>query len=78
MIHKNRSGQGSLVGSATVTGEFNGDFNEPDLSEVTDGSGTAVFISDSTKKGRTMFEFCLTNVEHESLTFQPGDDCTPY
>jgi hypothetical protein len=66
--------QGNPAGSATVTGEFIGNAADPSESEVTNGSGTAVLNSDNTKKGKVKFTFCVTNVEHASLSYEPGDN----
>jgi hypothetical protein len=66
--------QGDPAGSATVTGEFTGSAADPSESELTNGSGMAVLNSDSTKKGKVKFTFCVTNVTHASLTYQSGDN----
>ena len=66
--------QGNPVGSATVTGEFTGSAADPSESEVTNGSGLAVLNSESTKKGKVNFTFCVINVTHASLTYLPGDN----
>jgi hypothetical protein len=57
-----------------VTGEFTGDAADPSESGVTNPSGTAVLNSDDSKKGRVKFTFCVTGVEHATLTYQPGDN----
>jgi hypothetical protein len=65
--------QGNLLDNATVSGEFDGSAAAP---SVTNGSGMAVLNSETTKKGKVNFEFCVTTVTHASLTYQPGDnDC---
>ena len=66
--------QGNPAGSATVTGVFTGNATGPSGSELTNGSGVAVFNSDSTKKGKVKFEFCVTGVTHTTLNYEPGDN----
>jgi len=70
--------QGNQVANATVTGDFRGDFNEPGLSQDTDGSGAALFTGSDTKKGRTTFEFCVTGVTHDTLDPLLDEVCAPY
>jgi monoamine oxidase len=67
--------QGNPVGSATVTGTFTGDAADPsETAGITNGSGTAVLNSDDSKKGRVKFTFCVTDVEHATLTYQSVDN----
>ena len=68
-----RDDLGGLVQGATVTGEFSGDITSPDLSEVTDASGTAVFDDpDQTVKGKFSLTFCVTGVTHPTLSDYSG------
>ncbi|MCG8408391.1 MAG: hypothetical protein MI923_24585 [Phycisphaerales bacterium] len=63
---------GNPVANATVTGSFTGSFNET-RSATTNSNGIAVL---KTKKRRwyPSFTFCVDNVTHGTLTYEPGDN----
>ncbi len=71
--HYGRKGN-NPVESATVTGLFTGDATGPGGSQDTNASGTVVFNSNNSKKGRVKFTFCVTDVELESLDYVPGNN----
>ena len=77
--------QGSLVGSATVSatvsGAFIGDDNDMVSGDTAAGSGSVLFVSGDTKKGRIQFTFCVDNVEHALLEYDSNsnvNDCVSY
>lgn len=61
---------GSPVANATVTGTFSGSFNES-KSAVTNASGVASIQTTAKLKGTLIVNFCVTNVTHASLTYNP-------
>ncbi len=63
--------QGNAVGSATVTGTFSGDFSET-ASGDTAGDGTVTLVTSGTKKGGVSFTFCVDDVSHGTLTYDPA------
>jgi monoamine oxidase len=67
-------GEGNPVSDANVTGDFIGNAASSDISDATNGSGTVVLNSTTTKKGKVNFEFCVTNVSHATLNYSPGDN----
>jgi hypothetical protein len=68
---------GGLVENATVYGEFSGDITDVDLSGITGSDGSTVIDSGETIKGKVSnLTFCVTSIEHASLTDSTGpDDC---
>jgi len=64
---------GQPVDGAGVTGAFTGDFNET-VAGTTGGSGTVTLVTTGTKKGSVTFTFCVTNVTHSTLTYDPGSN----
>ena len=67
-------GQGNPVSGATVTGNFIVNETSSEVSEATNDSGNAVLDSTTTKKGKVKFEFCVTNVSHATLNYNPGNN----
>ncbi len=70
---------GSPVANATVSGTFSGDISGS-ASGVTDGSGVAT-LSIKKKVTVTTFTFCVDNVTHASLTYDPNanvETCDTY
>ena len=65
--------QGNAVGNAMVTGTFSGDFNEI-ITATTASYGTATFITSNSKKGGISFEFCVDNITHNTLTYDPNSN----
>ncbi|MDH3292762.1 MAG: multicopper oxidase domain-containing protein [Acidimicrobiia bacterium] len=64
---------GAPVAGATVTGDFLGTFNEPDVSGgPTDASGTTVLQTAGTAKGGITVTFCVTGITHPDLTDWAG------
>lgn len=63
---------GKPVVGATVTGTFDGDFNETS-SGVTDNNGVAV-IRTSEQIKKPLYEFCVNSVDKESLEYNSEDD----
>jgi hypothetical protein len=63
---------GDPVGGADVTGTFTGDFNEQ-LTETTNGSGVAV-ITTTTQVKKPSYAFCVDDVTHATLTYDPNDN----
>ena len=67
---------GGLVAGATVTGDFTGTFNEPDVSgPPTDATGTTVIDTAGSKKGSVSLTFCVTSITHPTLTDWMGNVC---
>lgn len=56
------------VSGATVSGTFNGTFNESS-SEVTDMNGQVELVTSSTAKGGVTVNFCVDEVTHPSITY---------
>ena len=65
--------QGNPVDGAQVDGTFTGDFNES-ASGTTDASGTVDLVTTATLKGSIVFDFCVDDVQHASLTYASGDN----
>ncbi len=67
--------------NATVTGQFTGNYNET-CSAVTNSSGVAVIDTATAIKLKTIhFTFCVTNVTHATLTYDPNanvETCDSY
>ncbi|MBN1186266.1 MAG: T9SS type A sorting domain-containing protein [Bacteroidales bacterium] len=61
---------GTAVSNATVTGTFSGDYNEIH-SGVTGIDGTVTLETNSTKKGVISFDFCVDDITHATLTYDP-------
>jgi hypothetical protein len=71
--------EGSPVEGATVTGTFSGDVSGT-VSGVTDASGE-VLLSITIKATVTTFTFCVDNVTHASLEYNPAanvETCDTY
>ena len=72
---------GDPVANATVTGQFTGNYNET-RSGVTNSSGVAVIDTATAIKLKTIhFTFCVTNVTHATLTYDPNanvETCKSY
>ena len=62
---------GSPVASANVVGTFSGTFSETH-SGFTAGDGTVTLVTNATKKGGVSFTFCVDDVTHGTLTYNPG------
>jgi hypothetical protein len=62
-----------LVSSASVMGTFTGDYSEVTLNG-TNSSGVSVHETVATKKGSVAFTFCVDDVSHGSLTYDPASD----
>ena len=63
---------GEPVSGAEVAGTFTGDYSEQ-LTEMTNSNGVAV-ITTSTQVKKPLYIFCVDNVTHESLTYNPNDN----
>jgi beta-glucanase (GH16 family) len=61
------------VGSANVTGTFTGDYAETHMS-TTAGGGTAALVTNATKKGNVSFTFCVDDVTHATLAYEPASN----
>ena len=68
LIHDNL---GNPTAGATVTGTFSGTFNETG-SGVTGSDGTVNFQTTSTTKGSVVIDFCVDDVTHSSLIYDPA------
>jgi sialate O-acetylesterase len=64
---------GEAVPLASVTGNFTGDYNEVSLN-ATNSSGISVHETVATNKGSIAFTFCVDDVSHSSLTYDPAAD----
>ena len=62
---------GEPVPGADVTGTFSGDINEGPLPQMTDDDGQAVIETTGTAKGGVSIMFCVDNVTHATLTYDP-------
>jgi hypothetical protein len=62
---------GAPVPDAVVTGTFTGDLSGSDTL-VTDASGVAVFLTVDSKKGGVAIEFCVDDVVHAILPYDPA------
>ena len=61
---------GAPVANADVTGRFTGSYNQ--LATIrTDSAGRAIFLTSDTRKGSVSFTFCVENVIHPTLTYDP-------
>lgn len=65
--------QGNPVDAAQVDGTFTGDFNET-VSGVTDASGSVDLVTSGMVKGSVVFNFCVDDVQHATLSYSPGDN----
>ncbi|UCF00242.1 MAG: family 43 glycosylhydrolase [Planctomycetota bacterium] len=63
---------GDRVVGAEVTGTFTGDFNET-LTETTDDSGVVV-LTTTTGFKQPSYTFCVDNVSHATLSYDPNDN----
>lgn len=63
---------GEPVSGAEVAGTFTGSYSEQ-FTEITDSNGVAV-ITTSTQVKKPLYTFCVDNVTHESLTYNPNDN----
>ena len=61
------------VGSANVTGTFTGDYAETHMS-TTAGGGTAALVTNATKKGNVSLTFCVDDVTHATLAYEPASN----
>jgi len=59
------------TGGATVTGTFSGTFTET-VSGTTDASGQVVLITSGLAQGGVTVNFCVDNVTHPSLAYDPS------
>jgi hypothetical protein len=64
---------GNPVDGAAVMGTFTGDFNES-ASGVTGAGGTVTLVTTGSKKGSLNFTFCVDDVTHGSLSYDPGSN----
>ena len=64
---------GGAVGSANVTGTFSGTFSETQMG-VTAGDGTVTLQTTATAKGGVSVTFCVDDVTHATLTYDPGSN----
>ncbi len=64
---------GSPVAGANVIGTFTGDYAET-VSAVTGGDGVATILTTSTVSGKPHFEFCVDDVTHAELLYEPADN----
>lgn len=62
---------GAPVANATVTGIFTGSYNET-RSGITDGNGEVQIQTADTASGKISFTFCVDDVTHASLVYDPG------
>lgn len=62
---------GNPVGSANVTGTFTGDYSETQMG-ATAASGDVTLVTMATRKGNVSFEFCVVDVTHATLTYDPA------
>jgi beta-glucanase (GH16 family) len=62
--------QGSPVGSATVSGTFTGSFAESAMG-VTAANGAVTLTTVGTRKGGVSFTFCVDDVSHGTLVYDP-------
>lgn len=65
-----RDDLGDPVSGATVTGTFSGDFNET-TAGTTGTDGTVTLATTGTRKGSVSLTFCVDDVSHASLTYDP-------
>lgn len=66
---------GGHVEGATVTGDFTGTINEPNISGVTDATGTVVLTTSGSAKGSVLLTFCVKSITHPALTGWTGSFC---
>jgi hypothetical protein len=62
---------GDPVAGATVEGTFTGDFNES-VAAVTDAAGVATLLTTETRKGGIDYTFCVDDVTHATLSYDPA------
>ena len=62
---------GNPVSGATVTGTFSGSISET-VSASTDSNGLAVLQTTGTASGRVQLTFCVDDVTHSSLVYDPN------
>jgi fibronectin type 3 domain-containing protein len=67
-----RDDLGALVQNATVSGEFSGDIDEPEVTGTTGQNGSVSFSTTATFKGTISLTFCVNSVSHPSLTGYSG------
>ncbi len=75
-----KDNQGSLVSGATVSGTFSGTLSES-ASGTTDSAGTAVIKTGSKTRNPGSLTFCVDDVTHASLTYDPAgnvETCDSY
>ena len=65
--------QGQPVGSANVTGTFSGDFSETQTG-ITAPDGTVTLQTVATAKGGISFTFCVDDVTHGTLAYDPASN----
>ena len=73
-------GQGAPVQGAAVVGAFSGTYNE-NVAATTNSSGVAALTTTGTGKKGIAYNFCVQNVTHGSLTYDPGannETCDSY
>ncbi len=63
---------GGPVASATVTGNFSGTFNETGRTGVTAANGVAIIDTLGTASGSVTVNFCVSNISHATLTYDPA------
>jgi hypothetical protein len=71
---------GGPVAGALVTGTFGGDLTDT-VAATTDGAGVAVLMSAQTGGGGLSFSFCVDDVVHATLPYNPGanlETCDSY
>ena len=67
-------GNGNPVAGATVSGDFaSNHYNEPG-SGVTGADGSVVIVTAATAKGGVTVTFCVDDVTHASLTYDPASN----
>ncbi len=70
---------GAAVSGATVTGTFSGSHNQ--TITATTGSNGSALLQTSVTSGSVAFTFCVNNVSHASLTYDPtanAETCDAY
>jgi hypothetical protein len=64
---------GRPVSGASVTGNFTGDYTEQ-ITGLTGNDGTSVLMTSTYVKKKPSFTFCVANVIHGTLTYEPNDN----
>jgi hypothetical protein len=67
--------QGNVVSGAVVSGEFSGTFTESPPTEITDGSGSAIFTTSGSQKGGVSLTFCVIGITYPGLDDFSDTEC---